>query len=395
VGVAAAVWLRKKSRQAHADVATESCSSPFEPMLRGRAMPKVFMEEFMLPLDGSHDVLLEGSMDRIWSRRWIRPVLRVMARWNVLFPETGTNIPTTMHIFAGRDRHGRLCHFWNRTFTLPNATRWIDAHLVWEPEREWVAEWMGPGGCFEMAWHVRFLPPDEIEVDARLEAFRIGPLRIPLPRLLQVDAYTVDRADPVDEDVIRCELSLTSPLLGPLCGYEGSFSVRRIARDALAVKRPPKGVHAHARARVYARWLEAAAIYNAIWGVANVLWPTRALRLLGVSHEGPPFAWQTVGMMVGAYAPAYWWASRDPLGSGHLVAVGLAGKILGPLGFVWAAQTRRLPLRFGITILSNDLIWWPTFTAIVRDAAADAGGWRAFLAGGATSDPKAQDDGAT
>jgi hypothetical protein len=87
---------------------SESNASPFEPMLRGQDMPKVLMEEFMLPLDGSHDVLLEGSMERVWSVRWARPLLRLLARWDVLFSETGTNVPTTMHIFVGPDRAGRL-----------------------------------------------------------------------------------------------------------------------------------------------------------------------------------------------------------------------------------------------------------------------------------------------
>jgi small multidrug resistance pump len=135
------------------------------------------------------------------------------------------------------------------------------------------------------------------------------------------------------------------------------------------------------RERAYARWLKAAAIYNAAWGAANVICPRRTLRLLGVSDPGPTVAWQTVGMMVGVYAPAYWWASRDPLPRAHLVAVGLAGKLLGPLGFSWAATSRRLPLRFGVTLVTNDLIWWPAFGAIVRDAAKGAGGWQAFLSG--------------
>lgn len=202
-------------------------TSPFEPMLRGRELPKVFVEEFMLSLDGSHDVLLEGSMDRVWSVRWIRPLLRLLARWDVLFPETGRDVPATMHIFVGRDRGGRPCHVWNRTFVFPCAVRRINAQLVWEPSREWVAEWMGPEGLFEMAWHVDYVAPNVIEVDARLEALCVGRVRVPLPRLLQVDAYTVDTADPDRDDVLRCALRLTSPVLGALCGYEGTFRVTR------------------------------------------------------------------------------------------------------------------------------------------------------------------------
>jgi hypothetical protein len=219
----------------------ESMASPFEPMLRGRELPKVFAEEFMLPLDGTHDALLEGSMERVWSVPWARPFLGLLSRWDVLFTETGTNIPTTMHTFVGRDRAGRLCH--------------------------------------------------------------------------------------------------------------------------------------------YCRWLKAAAIYSVAWGTANVIWPRRALRILGVSESGPLFAWQTVAMMVAAFAPAYWWASKNPRRHAHIVAVGLAAKVLGPLGFGWALKTRRLPLRFGLTIVRNDLVWWPAFASIVHDAAVSAGGWRAFLAG--------------
>jgi hypothetical protein len=135
------------------------------------------------------------------------------------------------------------------------------------------------------------------------------------------------------------------------------------------------------REQTHVMWLKAAAAYNVAWGVANVAWPRRVLRALGVSTSEPPVAWQTVGMMVAAYAPAYWWASRDPRLRAHLTAVGLTGKLLGPLGFAWAVKTRRLPPRFGLTIVTNDLVWWPAFAAIVRDGARDAGGWRAFLTG--------------
>jgi small multidrug resistance pump len=140
------------------------------------------------------------------------------------------------------------------------------------------------------------------------------------------------------------------------------------------------------RQKAHARWLRAAAVYNLVWGTANLIWPRQALRLLGVSEPGPLFAWQTVAMMVAAYAPVYWLASKDPRRRAHIVAVGLAGKVIGPLGFLVALRTHRLPLRFGLTIASNDLVWWPAFASIVHAAAVSAGGWRAFLAGTTSDD---------
>src|SRR5688500_13308367 len=98
------------------------------------------------------------------------------------------------------------------------------------------------------------------------------------------------------------------------------------------------------RQHAHARWLKAAAIYNVVWGTANVLWPKQALRLLGVPEFVPASAWRTVGMMVAGYAPAYWWAAQDPHRRAHIVAIGLLGHVLGPLGFVWALKRKRLPL---------------------------------------------------
>jgi small multidrug resistance pump len=116
-------------------------------------------------------------------------------------------------------------------------------------------------------------------------------------------------------------------------------------------------------------WLAGAALYNLCWGTGVVL-------------LGSSIAWKVVGMLVLVYAPAYWWASRDPERHAHLVAVGLLGKLLGTLGFVWAVTTGRLPLAFGIVILANDVAWLPAFGGFVRRAAQAHGGWRTFLQGG-------------
>ena len=91
--------------------------------------------------------------------------------------------------------------------------------------------------------------------------------------------------------------------------------------------------------------------------------------------------WQVVGMFVLVYTPAYWWAARHPARHHHLVLIGLLGKLLGPLGFVWSAALGQLPLAFGWTILANDLLWWPSFSLYLRDAARLHGGWRAMLRG--------------
>ena len=51
-----------------------------------------------------------------------------------------------------------------------------------------------------------------------------------------------------------------------------------------------------------------------------------------------------------------------------VVLAGLLGKILGPIGFLSAFVGGTLPLSFGLTILTNALIWWFPFALILLRA---------------------------
>lgn len=132
----------------------------------------------------------------------------------------------------------------------------------------------------------------------------------------------------------------------------------------------------------YRPWFYAAAIYNLAWGVAAVLWPEALFTLVGMPPPNYLPFWQLVGMFVLVFAPAYWWAARAPFRHRHLILIGLLGKVLGPTGFAWSVASSQLPLSFGWIILTNDLIWWPSFGLFLRDAARLSGGWRALLRGG-------------
>jgi small multidrug resistance pump len=111
----------------------------------------------------------------------------------------------------------------------------------------------------------------------------------------------------------------------------------------------------------YRLWFYAAAIYNFLWGTWVVLFPLSFFRALGMVEPNYPGIWQSVGMIVQVYAIGYWLVARDPKRYAALVWVGLVGKTFGPIGFLFAAIKGELPWRFGLTILTNDLIWWPAF----------------------------------
>jgi hypothetical protein len=111
----------------------------------------------------------------------------------------------------------------------------------------------------------------------------------------------------------------------------------------------------------YRRWFYAAAMYNAVWGIAVVLFPGPVLRLAGLdSSDATPLV-QVMGMMVGVYAYGYYLLAREPRRYCGLIWLGLAGKTLGPLGFIYSAATGALPWTFGWICVFNDFIWWPVF----------------------------------
>ena len=129
------------------------------------------------------------------------------------------------------------------------------------------------------------------------------------------------------------------------------------------------------------RWvLLAAGGYNLVWGGFVVLFPEAMFRWIGAEVPRYPELWQCIGMIVGVYGVGYAVAARDPLRHWPIVLVGLLGKIFGPIGFFDAVVIREVfPLSFGVTILTNDLIWWVPFTIIL---------WHAFRAAQGSDAPK-------
>ena len=115
--------------------------------------------------------------------------------------------------------------------------------------------------------------------------------------------------------------------------------------------------------------LIAAAINNVAWGTFVVVFPTLPFRIVGMEPPNYPALVQCLGMITGVYGVGYAIAARDPVTLAPLVLVGLLGKILGPIGFVYAASIGEFPWRVGVGIVMNDLIWWLPFAAILFHAA--------------------------
>jgi small multidrug resistance pump len=111
--------------------------------------------------------------------------------------------------------------------------------------------------------------------------------------------------------------------------------------------------------------LFAAAAYNLVWGAFIILFPNQPFDWLGLGRPTYPCLVQCIGMIVGVYGIGYATAALDPLRHWPVVLVGLVGKLAGPIGFVWSVSKGELPWLAGLTIVTNDLVWWMPFVLIL------------------------------
>ena len=77
-------------------------------------------------------------------------------------------------------------------------------------------------------------------------------------------------------------------------------------------------------------------------------------------------------MVVGLYGIVYLEIARVPERGWLLAAVGLIGKLLGPIGLAGLILRGQWPIATIVLCLSNDLIWWLPFALYLKDA------WRFF-----------------
>lgn len=112
----------------------------------------------------------------------------------------------------------------------------------------------------------------------------------------------------------------------------------------------------------------AAGLYNLAWGTWSALDPQWLFRFAGMAPLNYPEIFACLGMVVGLYGILYLEVARAPERGWLLAAVGLAGKVLGPVGLARLLWTGAWPAATVVLCLTNDVIWWPAFALYLHDA---------------------------
>jgi hypothetical protein len=81
-----------------------------------------------------------------------------------------------------------------------------------------------------------------------------------------------------------------------------------------------------------------------------------------------PEIFACLGMVIGLYGILYLEVARVPERGWLLAAVGLLGKVLGPIGLAGLLWSGRWPVASVILCVTNDFIWWIPFGLYLYDA---------------------------
>jgi len=100
----------------------------------------------------------------------------------------------------------------------------------------------------------------------------------------------------------------------------------------------------------------AAGLYNILWGLYAVIDPRWLFRFARMPEENYPQVFARLGMVLGLYGILYLGVARVPERGWAIAAVGITGKVLGPIGLARLIWSGTWPVRTGILCLTNDLI---------------------------------------
>jgi hypothetical protein len=122
-------------------------------------------------------------------------------------------------------------------------------------------------------------------------------------------------------------------------------------------------------------WFWAATLYNVAWGLLVGFSPRLLLVWMGMTDAQilaagpvPVLLSSCIGMFVGVYAIGYACVAIDPQRFWPFALLGLAGKVLGPIGAVVFCAMGAIPPRSFVVNVFNDLVWWPAFVVLIQRA---------------------------
>jgi hypothetical protein len=199
--------------------------------------PKV-RERYGIASDDGVACIGRGEMDITHGALFL-PVLAAMPAENLLFPETGEDVPFTVTTVGHRLPAGHEALTTRRAFEFGDRTRTFDSLTVWDADRGRLFDFLGTHGLVASELHPR-VEDGALVVEGGKQWARPGGRYVPLPGALAAEVTVRDRYD-ADAGCFHVDASVHNGLAGELVTYRGEFTQEFREMDPVPADLRPVG----------------------------------------------------------------------------------------------------------------------------------------------------------
>jgi hypothetical protein len=180
------------------------------------------------PEDGLYSIGV-GTMDRVWhSTVLFAPFLLLGSARNIMFPESGKDVPFRIECWSYRDRHGRDTLSLNRSFEFPGRrgstrTRRFDEYLVELPADRGLRIYVGSQQHLAATITVAATERGGVRFATGAQRLFTRAISLRFPMLLSA---TAEVEEWFDDSIgrFRIEARVRNRIFGDVLGCRGTFT---------------------------------------------------------------------------------------------------------------------------------------------------------------------------
>lgn len=164
-----------------------------------------------------------GEMAYIRNAGWhTLPFLYLGTLRNIMFPETGKNIPFTIENYGYRDTLGRDTVSWNRKFNFGKKVRRFDATMIYNEQQHTIVDYLGNRQHLAVDIHMKVNDDGSVTIQSGNQRFYEGKLAFRFPELFSGNA-TVRESYDAAQDRFNIQVTVSNRTFGTLFEYKGYF----------------------------------------------------------------------------------------------------------------------------------------------------------------------------
>ncbi len=187
-----------------------------------------------------------GVMQHVWhGAPYTLPFLCVGAWRNIMFPESGRNIPFKIHNYAYKDSFGRETVTWIREFHNKKPRR-FDATMIYSEERKKIVDYLGTHQHLAVDIEMEVAENGGLKLRSGEQRIYEGILGFRFPMLFSGFAEVCEWYDESSKK-FHIDVHVHNNAWGPLFGYKGSFTCEWLECSSAGVPRTFKPIREERR----------------------------------------------------------------------------------------------------------------------------------------------------